>query len=121
MFLYVVDELRKIVGRKVLACSQHHGLFGEQGNWSEISGGVISQLFVDRLIVGMRADAAEQKRIAVWRSIHDAVHPDDACGTGRILDDHLLAEDFAHTGRKDSSHDVESTSRGKRYHHGDRS
>jgi len=32
-----------------------------------------------------------------------------------------LAKDFAHTGRKESAHDVESASGGKRYDHGERS
>src|SRR4029077_3391899 len=86
----------------------------------EISSRVVAWLLIDGLIIGMRADAAEQQRIAVWRSIHNAVYTDDARGTGRVLDDHLLAQDFAHTGAKDSTHDVECASRGKRDHHGDR-
>jgi hypothetical protein len=55
----------------------------------------------------MRTYAAEQKRITVWCSIHDAVYADDACGTGHVLNDHLLAQDFAHTDGKDSTDDVE--------------
>ena len=55
----------------------------------------------------MRSDAAEQERIAVWRGIHDTVYADDACSTRRVLNNHLLAQDFAHTGGKDSSDDVE--------------
>jgi hypothetical protein len=55
----------------------------------------------------MRTDAAEQKRIAIWRGIHDSVDPDYTGGTGRVLNDYLLAQDFTHTGRKDSADDVE--------------
>jgi hypothetical protein len=55
----------------------------------------------------MRTDAAKQECITVWCSIHDPVYADDACGTGRVLNDHLLAQDFAHTDRKDSADDVE--------------
>jgi hypothetical protein len=39
----------------------------------------------------MRADRAEQKRVAIWRGIHDALHPDNTSGTGRVLNDHLMA------------------------------
>ena len=68
----------------------------------------------------MRANAAEQERIAVGRGIGDAVHPDDAGRAGRILDQHLLAQNLAHACRNDPAHDVERASRGERHHHDDR-
>src|SRR5262249_28615086 len=79
-----------------------------------------SWLFIDRLVIGMSTNAAEQKRIAVRCSMHDAVYADDACSTGCVLNNHLFAQDYAHTGSKDSTDNVERTSRGKRVYHGKR-
>src|SRR6202011_6139993 len=59
--LHVIQELGKIVGGKVRACIEHHRLFGEQGERGKISDCVVSQLFIDGLVVGMGADAAQQK------------------------------------------------------------
>jgi hypothetical protein len=114
------DELREGVGRKILAHFQHHGLLGEQRDWGEIVDGVVAPLFVDRLVVCVGASTAQHQRIAVGRGADHAIHPDDAAGAGRVLDNHLLAQELAHLRRNDTAYDVESAARRKRHHHDDR-
>src|SRR5262249_26838807 len=57
--LGIGDELLQAVGGKILAREQHHRLLDEQRDRGEIGGGIVRQLFVKRLVVGMGADAAE--------------------------------------------------------------
>jgi hypothetical protein len=49
----------KVVGRKILARDQNHRLFGEQRDRRKIGGGIVWQLFVERCVIGVGADAAE--------------------------------------------------------------
>ena len=67
----------------------------------------------------MGSGAAQQQRIAVGRGVDDPVHSDDAAGAGRVLDDHRLAQKFAHPHRENAAHDVERAARRKRHDHDD--
>src|SRR5262245_40966988 len=49
--LSVGDELREIIGGQRCARDQNHRLVYEQRDWGEIGGGVVTWIFVERLVL----------------------------------------------------------------------
>jgi hypothetical protein len=56
------DELREVVGGKILTPFEHHGLLGKERDRGEIVDRVVAPFFVDRLVVGMCANSARARR-----------------------------------------------------------
>ena len=92
----------------------------DQNHRREIIDRVVERLFVQRLIVDLRANGAEQSLIAVGIGQCEALGAVHAAGAADILDDHLLAENIAQPIRQNSTHDVGWAAGGERHHHGNR-
>jgi hypothetical protein len=108
----------KVARREVLASDQHHRLLGEQCDRCEIGSGVVGKLLIERRVIGLSTDAAEQEHITVRCGLCDAIGADNARRPTDVFDNYLLAQGFAQPLRKDSTHDIESAARGERHHHG---
>ena len=116
--LPIGDELLQAVGGEILACDQHHRLLDEQSDRREIGDGIVRQLLVERGVIGVGADGAEQEHLAIRGSARHAVGANDAGRRADVLDDYLLVQDLAQPRREHPSDHVERAARGKRHHHG---
>src|SRR5207302_5090533 len=78
---------------------------------------VVKRLLVDRLALGLGADGAEQERIAVRRRVRDALGAGHAAGAPDVLDNHLMAQHFAHALRHHAAEHVGWSARRERNDH----
>ena len=100
VLLHIGDELLKVARREVLASDQHHRLLGEQCDRCEIGSGVVGKLLIERRVIGLSADAAEQEHMTVRCGLCDAIGADNARRPTDVFDNYLLAQDFAQPLRK---------------------
>ena len=59
-FNSAMNSRRSLAGKSFAL--QHHRLFRKESDWREVIDRVVAALFVDPLVVCMRADGAEQQR-----------------------------------------------------------
>jgi hypothetical protein len=116
----VRNELLQIVSRKIRTGDQHLRCVGNQHDRREVARRIVERLWIERLVLCMRTDVAENELIAVGgraRDAQSAGHP--ACAPD-IFNDDLLTEDFGEARREDTSQNVDPAARSNRYHHCDR-
>jgi hypothetical protein len=118
--LGIGDERTQIAGRQILARHQQLRGLGDERDRREVGRRVVQRPLVERLIVGMRADAAERERIAVGGGARHPGGPGHAAGAANVLDQHLLAQELGETLRQDTPHDVGAAAGRERNHHGHR-
>ncbi len=76
------------------------GVSARIGHRREIGHHIVERMLVQRLVLRMGADAAENHRVAVGLGIGDALGAGHAAGAADVLDHHGLAEQFAHALRR---------------------
>ena len=113
----VGDEFLEIVHRQVRPGDDRDRSYREIGHRREIGLHIVERLLVERLVLRMRADAAEHHRVAVRLGIGDALGTGHATGAADVLDDDLLAEQFAHALRHDAADRVLRSAGGERNDH----
>jgi hypothetical protein len=67
----------------------------------------------------MGAAVAVEENVAVGRRLGDAARAGRAAGAANILDDDLLAEQFAHGGRENPCRYIDRAAGGEGHHHRD--
>jgi hypothetical protein len=117
--LGVGDEILEIARRQVLARDQRDRRLGDQRDRRKIGRGVVGRLLVERLVVGMRADAADPHGVAVGPGIGDALGTVHTAGAADVLDDDLLAQNFAHALRHEAAEHVLRSTGGEGNNHRD--
>jgi hypothetical protein len=119
--LGIGDEFAEIFRRQVLLHGEDDRHLGDQRNRGEVRGRIVLRPLVHGLVLGMRADRAEDHGVAVGLGLRDARGTRHAAGAADILDDHLLAENFAHPLRHHAAKNVGRSAGGERDDHCQRS
>src|SRR5262245_63235267 len=75
VFLGVGDKFLEIVHRQVRPGDQRDRSDREIGHRREVRYHIVQRPLVERLVLGVRSDAAEHHRVAVWLCVGDALEP----------------------------------------------
>jgi hypothetical protein len=78
----------------------------DQSDRRKIRRWIVRRLFVERLILGEGAHAAERELVAVWGRLCDAGSPDHASRSANIFDNYLSAQQLRQTRRKNATDDI---------------
>ena len=81
-------------GRQILARDQDNRLLGDERHGRKIVQRIVWRMLIKRLGVSMRASTAKQELMPVRRSFRHAGSPGRATGTGHVLNDDRLAQNF---------------------------
>ena len=114
----VGDELAQRVGGEILARHQHLRILDEYGDRREVVDRVIWRLLGEQLAVGVGPAVAVEENVAVGCRLGDAARAGRSAGAADILDDDLLAEQFAHGLRQDPRNHIERAAGGEGHDHG---
>ena len=118
--LRVCYELLQIVGREIVARDQHQGLICNEGHRREIGHGVVKRFLVERLVLGVCSNIAEDELVPIGHRLRHAVRACHAAGAGDVFDNNRLMELAAQPVGDDASDGVGRSARGKGRHHGHR-
>ena len=118
--LGVGDEFLEVLDRQVLAHQERDRNLGDQRHRREVGHRVVERLLVERLALRLGADGAEQHGVAVGPGVGHAPAAGLAAGAADVLDDHVLAEHFAHARRHDAAEHVGRAAGGEGDDHGQR-
>src|SRR4029079_9138406 len=96
----------------------HRGILDEYGDRREVVDRVIWRLLGEQLAVGVGPAVAVEENVAVGCRLGDAARAGRYAGAADILDDDLLAEQFAHGLRQDPRNHIERAAGGEGHDHG---
>src|SRR5262245_24528871 len=113
----VGDEFLEVAYGQIGPGNDRNRRHREIGNRREVSHHIVEGMFIERLILRMGADATEHHRVTVRLRICDAFRTGHAAGATNVLDDYLLAEQFAHALGNDAADGVLRSASGERDDH----
>ena len=117
IFLGVVDQFRHAFGVEILRRRHQEGRnidhIGDRHHVLQIID--LEFLRIDDRRNRIGGDIADHQCVAVGARLHHVLHGDDAEGAGPVLDDHRLAEAFAHLVGEDTGDDIGRAARHVRH------
>ena len=112
---YAMNSGSVLAGKSLPAISTR-GCSATSPTGAKSEDGIVGQLLIERRIVGMRPNGAEQHRITVRYGVRDAIDPHDTRGSADVFHNHLLTQYFAQSRCDDPRDHVEGAARGKWNH-----
>ena len=84
----------QITDGQVLADYEDTRCLCDQRDRREVACGIVEQILVERLVLGVRSDVAVHKLISVGRCFRDPRRTDTAAATANVFDNHWLPQEL---------------------------